>query len=184
MQVPLEIDFRNAERSDQVEEVVRERVEKLKQYFQGIISCRVTLEVPNRTPQYDVLNHRVSIVISVPGEELVVSREPTEHDDFVDIYVAVNGAFDLADRQVKRYSERLRESREPVGDLPVASVTKIFRDEGYGFLMTPEKRKIYFHENSVAHPGFSKLSVGDTVSFVESRGDKGPQASLVTATGR
>lgn len=185
MQVPLKINFRNVERSDQVEAVVHDRVEKLKQYFQDIISCRVTLEVPNRTPQYDVLNHRVSIVIGVPGEEVIVSREPTEHDAFNDIYVTINDAFDSADRQLKNYSERIRDaSRKPREDLPTAIVNKLFTDAGYGFLLTPDERKIYFHENSVSHPGFSKLSIGDTVRFVESLGDDGPQASLVSATGR
>jgi cold shock CspA family protein/ribosome-associated translation inhibitor RaiA len=160
-------------------------IDSTDQNFQDIISCRVTLEVPNRTPQYDVLNHRVSIVISVPGEELVVSREPTEHDGFNDIYVTIRDAFDSADRQLKSYSARLREeSRKPLEDLPFATVSKIFTDEGYGFLLTPDERKIYFHKNSVSHPGFSKLSIGDTVRFVESLGDEGPRASLVTATGR
>lgn len=184
MQVPLEISFRNAERSEPVEAAIRERAEKLKQYFQGIISCRVTLEVPNRTPQYDVLNHRVGIEISVPGEELVVSREPTEHDDFNDIYQTIREAFNAADRQLKDYSGRLRESHKHLEESPYATVNKIFADQGYGFLLTPDEREIYFHKNSVSHPGFSKLSIGDTVRFVESAGDKGPQASLVKATGR
>lgn len=184
MQVPLEITFRNAERSDPVEVVIRERADKLTQYFNNIISCRVTLEVPNRTPQYDVLNHRVSVEISVPGDELIVSREPTEHDDFSDIYLTIRDAFDAAESQLKSYAERLRDPRKPIEDSPFATVNKIFTDEGYGFLLTSDAREIYFHENSVAHPGFSKLNEGDTVRFVESRGDEGPQASLVKATGR
>ncbi|MFA5626882.1 MAG: HPF/RaiA family ribosome-associated protein [Thiohalomonadaceae bacterium] len=184
MQIPLDITFRNAERSEQVEALVRERVDKLNQYFQNIISCRVTLEVPNRTPQYDVLNHRVSIEISVPGEELNVSREPSEHKNFNDIYVTIRDAFDAAEQQLKSYSGRLREPRKIHEDSPRAIVNKIFPNEGYGFLLTPDEREIYFHENSVAHPGFNKLNPGDTVRFVESRGDSGPQASLVKAIDR
>lgn len=184
MQLPLEVTFRNAERSDAVEAAVRERADKLKQYFQRIISCRVTIEVPNRTPQYDVLNHRVSIEISVPGDELVVSREPTKHDDFNDVYITIGDAFDAAERQLQSYAGRLKDSRKPIDEPPHAVVNKIFTDEGYGFLLTPDEREIYFHKNSVSHPGFSKLNEGDTVRFVESRGDKGPQASLVKVTGR
>lgn len=183
MQVPLEINFRNAERSDSVEAAVRERVDKLDHYFQHIISCRVTLEVPNRTPHYDVLNHRVSVEISVPGEELVVSREPNEHEDFNDIYVTIRDAFDAAEQQLRSYSGRLQESRKPRDETPYAIVNKIFADEGYGFLLTPDEREIYFHKNSVSRPGFKKLNKGDTVRFVESLGDEGPQASLVEGLG-
>lgn len=184
MQVSLEIAFRNAERSDAVEAAVRERAEKLNQFFQHIISCRVTLEVPNRTPHYDVLNHRVSIEIKVPGEELVVSSEPNENDNFNDIYVTIRDAFDAAERQLKDYAGRLQETQVSHEPSPYALVDKMFLDKGYGFLMTPDGREIYFHENSVAAPGFDKLALGDTVRFVEARGDDGPQASKVKGLGR
>ena len=184
MQIPLEITFRNAERSDPVEAVVRERVDKLNRYFEHIVGCRVTLEVPNRTPGYDVLNHRVNIEISVPGEDLVVSREPNEHDNFNDIYVTIRDAFDAAERQLKAYAGRLQETRVVLEEPPYAVVNKMFSDKGYGFLMTPDGREIYFHENSVSPPGFDKLNNGDTVRFVEARGDDGPQASLVKGLGR
>lgn len=184
MQVPLEITFRDVERSEPVEAVVRERVDKLSRYFSRIISCKVTLNVPNRTPQYDVRNHQVNIEISVPGEELIVSREPNEHDNFNDIYVTIRDAFDAAEQQLQSYAGRLKEPGKPPDNVPYAVVDRIFRDEGYGFLMTSEGREIYFHENSVAQPGFSKLQEKDAVRFVEARGDKGPQASLVENLGR
>ena len=184
MQVPLELTFRDVERSDQVEAVVRERVDKLGRYFPNIIACRVALEVPNRTPQYDVRNHRVSIEVSVPGEELIVSREPNEHANFSDIYVTIRDAFDAAERQLRGYSDRLRETRKPREEMPYAVINKMFPDEGYGFLTTPDGREIYFHQNSVSKPGFSKLNVGDAVRFVETLGDAGPQASLVEGLGR
>lgn len=184
MQIPLEITFRDVERSEPVEAVVRERAEKLGRYFSRIISCKVTLNVPNRTPQYDVRNHQVNIEISVPGEELIASREPNEHDNFNDIYVTIRDAFDAAEQQLQSYAGRLKEPEKPLDNAPYAVVEKIFRDEGYGFLMTSDGREIYFHENSVSHPGFSKLQEKDAVRFVEARGDKGPQASLVEDLGR
>ncbi len=184
MQVPLKISFRNAERSEPVEVAVRERVDKLSQFFHHIISCRVTLEVPNRTPHYDVLNHRVSIELSVPGDELVVSREPNENENFNDIYVTIRDAFDAAEQQLRSYSGRLQETQVTHEDSPYAIVDKMFLDKGYGFLMTTDGREIYFHENSVSPPGFDKLNKGDTVRFVEALGDEGPQASLVKGLGR
>ncbi len=184
MQIPLEITFRNAERSDPVEVIVRERVDKLGQFFGHIISCRVTLEVPNRTPHYDVLNHRVSIELSVPGEDLVVSREPNENENFNDIYVTIRDAFDAAEKQLRTYVGQLQEARVVQEDSPYATVDKMFLDKGFGFLMTTDGREIYFHENSVSAPGFDKLDIGDTVRFVEALGDEGPQASKVKGLGR
>lgn len=184
MQIPLEVTFRNAERSEPIEEAIRERVDKLNRYFEHIISCRVTVEVPNRTPQYDVLNHRVSVDISVPGEELVVSREPNVNDNFNDIYVTIRDAFDAADQQLRSYAGRLQETRVIQDEKPSAIVEKMFTDKGYGFLLTPDGREIYFHENSVSPPGFDRLKLGDKVRFVESRGDEGPQASLVKGLSR
>ncbi len=184
MQIPLDITFRNAERSDPVEAVVRERVDKLGQIFDHIISCRVTLDVPNRTPNYDVLNHRVNVEINVPGEELVASREPNENDNFNDIYVTIRDAFDAAEQQLRSYAGRLRETQVSHEDSPYAIIDKMFLDKGYGFLMTSDGREIYFHENSVSPPGFDKLNKGDTVRFVEALGDEGPQASLVKGLGR
>ena len=179
MQIPLDITFKNAKRSDPVEAVVRERVDKLGQIFDHIISCRVTLDVPNRTPNYDVLNHRVNVEINVPGEELVASREPNENDNFNDIYVTIRDAFDAAEQQLRSYAGRLRETQVSHEDSPYAIIDKMFLDKGYGLLITPDGREIYFHENSVSPPGFDKLNKGDTVRFVEALGDEGPQASLV-----
>ncbi|HZJ96005.1 MAG TPA: HPF/RaiA family ribosome-associated protein [Thiopseudomonas sp.] len=185
MQIPLEVTFRNAERSEPIEEAIRDRVDKLNRYFEHIISCRVIVEVPNRTPQYDVLNHRVSVDISVPGEELVVSREPNKNDNFNDIYVTIRDAFDAAEQQLRGYAGRIQETRVlPTDEKPTAVVEKMFMDKGYGFLLTTDGREIYFHENSVSPPGFDRLNIGDTVRFVESRGDEGPQASLVKSLAR
>jgi cold shock CspA family protein len=63
---------------------------------------------------------------------------------------------------------------------PHARVTKLFPEEGFGFLETPDGREIYFHENSVLDSGFSALEIGTEVQFVEELGDKSPQATTVT----
>jgi cold shock CspA family protein len=60
-----------------------------------------------------------------------------------------------------------------------AVVTKLFRDEGYGFIKTREGRDIYFHRNSVLHHDFDRLTIGTAVRFEEEEGEKGPQATSV-----
>ncbi len=44
VQQPLQITFRDIPHSENVEIVVREKAEKLDQYFEKIMSCRVMIE--------------------------------------------------------------------------------------------------------------------------------------------
>ncbi len=67
---------------------------------------------------------------------------------------------------------------------PHARVARLFPEEGYGFLETPDRREIYFHRDSVLHEGFERLQIGTEVSFIEAEGKKGPQASTVKLAGR
>jgi len=59
----------------------------------------------------------------------------------------------------------------------------LFPKQDYGFLETPDGREIYFHRNSVLHPGFDRLEIGTEVRFVEELGQEGPQASTVAIVG-
>jgi cold shock CspA family protein len=56
--------------------------------------------------------------------------------------------------------------------------------EGYGFIESSEGVELYFHRNSVLKASFEKLAVGTEVSFVEEKGDRGPQAAVVRIVGR
>ena len=46
MKLELQVTFRDMERSDAVEAEIRRRVEKLEEFFDRIMSCRVTVETP------------------------------------------------------------------------------------------------------------------------------------------
>ena len=67
---------------------------------------------------------------------------------------------------------------------PTATVARLDPAGEYGFLETGDGREIYFHRNSVLDAGFSRLTVGSRVSFVEEAGEKGPQASTVKLLGK
>ncbi len=67
---------------------------------------------------------------------------------------------------------------------PPATVARLDRGGGFGFLATADGREIYFHRNSVLDDGFEKLDAGMRVAFAEEQGEKGPQASTVRISGK
>ena len=112
MQTPVHIAFHGIDKSDALESRIRTKVEKLEQYFDRITSCRVTVERHHRSKtienQKDQPFH-VSIFLGVPGDELVVKRDPKDKDalkDHEDVQVALRDAFDSMERQLKEYVRR------------------------------------------------------------------------------
>lgn len=102
MQIPLQITIRGIEHSDALETHIRDKAEKLDEFFDRIMSCRVVVEVPhkhhNQGKQFNV-----RIDVSVPGSEIVVNRDHAE-----DVYVALRDAFDAAKRQLEDYARKIR----------------------------------------------------------------------------
>jgi len=183
MQVPLQVSFRHMEHSQTIEELIREKVAKLDASPDHIMGCRVVVEPAGKHHEHGNL-YEVRIDITVPGEEIAVTREPSEHTEYKDIQVAIRDAFDSARRRLEDYVRRRRGAVKALETAPHARVSKLFPDEGYGFLSTPDGREIYFHRHSVLHEGFEHLQIGTEVAFVEEDGTKGPQASTVRPVGR
>ena len=78
MQTPLQIAFRNFERSEAIAAKIEERANKLESFCDGIIGCRVTVEALHKHHRQG--NHyHVRVTVTVPGAELVADREPDEH---------------------------------------------------------------------------------------------------------
>jgi cold shock CspA family protein/ribosome-associated translation inhibitor RaiA len=182
MQLPLEIEFRNMERSDVVEADIRRHAEKLERFFDRITSCRVVFETPHQHHRQGNLYH-VRIVLSVPGRELVVDREPAEHHAHEDAHVTVRDAFNAMRRQLEDYVREVRGEVKTHHLSPRGKVVRLVPDKGYGFIETPDGRTLYFHRNALLGDTFEELSHGMEVRFHEEAGDKGPQASSVRITG-
>jgi cold shock CspA family protein len=183
MKLPVQISFRNMERSPAVEELVRKKAAKLDQFFDRIMSCRVIVEVPHRRHE-EGNQYLVRIDLTVPGGEIAVNRESPEHTEYRDIAVALRDAFDSARRKLEEYARVRRNEVKENARTPRAKVSKLFPEDGYGFLETAEGRQLYFHSHSVPQNAFARLAIGDEVTFVEKEGEKGPQASTVKPVGR
>lgn len=176
---PVQISYRGIEPSEAITRAIEDRARKLETFFDKIESCTVVVEAPHQHHRQGNLYH-VRVRLTVPGEELVISRDPEEHAPHEDAYLAVNDAFKEATRQLEDYVRRRRgRVKHHVGP-PHGRVARIFKEDGYGFLESEDGREIYFHQNSVLGGAFERLEPGTEVRFAEEEGEKGPQASTVT----
>ncbi len=184
MEIPVQVTFRNMDPSPAVEARIRERVDRLGRFGNRLLGFRVVVEAPHRHHHQGKLFH-VRIDASIRGGEVVVSRDHGDNHAHEDVYVAIRDAFDALRRRLQEHFERRRgHVKRPAESRPVARVSRIFPDEGYGFLDTPDGRQVYFDQRAVQGGGFAALEVGERVSFVEEEGEKGPQAAEVVRVGR
>ena len=100
---PIEIIFRNLDRSAAIEDEARRRLEKLNHFYNRIQSCRLTIELEGKHHTQG-RNFDVRIDMSVPGEELVVSHAHRNED----VYVALKDATASAKRRLEEFAEKHR----------------------------------------------------------------------------
>ena len=182
MQIPVEISFRGLPRWEKAEAEVREHAAELERFFDRITSCRVLIEAPHQHRQKGQIYH-VRVDLTVPGKEIVVKRDPSEHREHEDLYLAIRDAFRAARRQLQDYVRERRGLVKAHETPPHGRITKLFPEEGYGFLETPEGEEVYFHRNAVLDD-FQELAVGSEVRFTEEPGERGPQATSLRLVGR
>ena len=103
MTVPIQITWRHIDQSDAIETAIREKAEKLGNYYDRIQNCRVMVEAPHAHKHKGKLYH-IRLDITVPGKEIVVKRDPSAHGAHEDIYVVIRDAFDAARRQLQDHA--------------------------------------------------------------------------------
>jgi ribosomal subunit interface protein len=182
---PVEIAFRNVDRSDAVEANIREKIARLEQFFDRIHYIRVTVEAVHRRGHKGRL-YGVNVTVGVPGKDVVVSRTgPLDHAH-EDVYVAVRDAFQATTRRLEDHVRKGRHDVKTHAAPLHGKVARLFPYEGYGFVAAPDGLEVYFHKNSVVEGTFDGLEVGAEVRFVlaENESLKGPQASTVKPVGK
>jgi cold shock CspA family protein len=179
MQLPLQITFHELAHSNAMAAYVQKHALKLDTFYDRIMQCRVAIEAPHRHPPGARANvYRVRIALSVPRDEIVVSRE-VEGSSRMDIYAALDAAFDDVQRRLQDHVRRVRGDVKRHDRAQHGIVSKLFAYEGYGFLLDEDGDEIYFHRNSVLHHGFDRMQRGSRVRFTEATGDDGVHASTV-----
>lgn len=177
MKVPLELTYKDIEKTEPIDLLIREQATKLEKYFDNIISCRVALERPQGIGN----PYGIRIIVRIPPErELVVRQDAAEGDRFEPLPTLIREAFSRMQRQLKKERDQLRgEVKAHPEQEATALVTQLFPEQGYGFLRTVDDQEVYFHRNSVLNGDFDRLEIGTGVRFQPEQGDKGLQASTV-----
>ena len=201
MLIPTQITFRGLAHSDALEADIRERVGWLEQFYDGIVGCRVLVEIPHRH-RHDGRHFHIRIEMTVPGgAPIVVSHEPSLHGPLKDVEeaehrkdseiegvlrygrVAVHQAFDVARRLLQDFAREQRGTVKTHEAQTHGRVSKLRPQEDHGFIEVDD-RQVYFTRASVLDNAFDELVVGTPVAFVEQKGEKGPQASTVRVLGK
>src|SRR5437868_4376620 len=146
MQSTLKITSRDFALPDWLDAEIREKAAKLERYCNDLIDCEVAIHAPVGHHQKGG-PYNVRIDMQVTGVELAVSNQTAEN-----LQAAVRDAFAAAQRQLEDHSRKLQREIKRHDAEPIARVARIFAEGGYGFIVTPEGREIYFHRNSVLEP--------------------------------
>jgi cold shock CspA family protein len=151
------------------------RVEGLAKGHDDLIDLRIT---GRRSGHHQHGDQEIRITCQARGRELVAARIRP------DLGLALNECMDAFEREVHRMREKRRDmSRRGVPEPPeLGVVDRIFRAEGYGFILTDSGEQVYFHHNAVKEGlDFERLQEADRVALNFEAGEKGPQATTVSA---
>jgi putative sigma-54 modulation protein len=96
----VEVHFHGIEKSDAVEQRVRDKVAKLQSHFERMTSCRVGIEATQRTAQKPKV-YQIKIEIGMPQRKaIVVTHERVGSHANEELSLAIRDAFEAALRKV------------------------------------------------------------------------------------
>lgn len=129
MKVPLEITYRDVDKTDAIESLVHEKVAKLEEVCNYISSCHIAIEKIHDRPRSGS-PYRVRIDMTVPpGHELVAERNPGESAQYDPLDAVIRDAFNAARRQLQELNQRQRKRVKTHEDQETtAIVTKVHSD--------------------------------------------------------
>ncbi|GAB4169483.1 MAG: ribosome-associated translation inhibitor RaiA [Rhodocyclaceae bacterium] len=175
MSVPLQITVREFPHSEALDAAIREKVEKLAEFYPHIMGCRVVVEIPHKH-KHQGRFFNVRLDITVPGSELVINRDLHE-----DPNVALRDAFGAARRRLEDFGRVQRGDVKAHAPAERGRIVRLDAEAGFGFIETAGERELYFSRDNVIQPDFAELTVGTEVQFIEEAGAEGFQAKRVSA---
>jgi len=168
MQIPLQVTYRHVEKTEAIESLVQEKVQKLQQVCSQLNSCRVAIERAQVHPDSgSPFSVRIDMTVP-PHHELCVTKSPDVGKQYVPLDAVIRDAFDAARHRLAELNERQHDHM--VKDRPeqeaIAIVTALYPEQGYGILKSLEGDEVYFNRNSIVNGDFDRLKIGTGVQCV------------------
>jgi ribosome-associated translation inhibitor RaiA len=112
--LPLRLAVHHTDLPPDVRADIQRRVVRLQRWYPRIISCRVTIEVPQRRRRTDRELYRARLALSVPQGIITIDRQPRQTLD-----TALDDVFGAARRRLLDYARRWRVHRVPAEEATV-----------------------------------------------------------------
>ncbi|WP_089943899.1 HPF/RaiA family ribosome-associated protein [Candidatus Entotheonella palauensis] len=170
----LQIEARNVDLTPEWKTEIENRVSKLHTGHNDLIHGRVTL-TKNLHHHQTRNGVEALIVISLSGRHTITARksEKTFEEAIRAAFAALQ--IELRKYREKRASKEIRESSPPLRGV----ISKLFPQQGYGFILQEGGGEVYFHRHAVHGLSFEELEDGIEVAFNVEEGERGPQATTV-----
>lgn len=170
----LEIESRNVTMTPRWRTEAEARMADLQTGHNDLIHGRVTLSKN--------LHHKKAknvaealVVITLVGRHTITARK--EHKTFEE---AIRAAFFAVAIKLKKFREKRASKEIRIPHLPLRGViSKLFPNEGYGFILEDGGGEVYFHKNALHGLDFAKIEEGMEVAMNVEPGEKGLQATTV-----
>jgi putative sigma-54 modulation protein len=108
MTTEVEVHFHGIEKSDAIEQRVREKVAKLRKHFERMTSCRVGIEAPQRSTPQKPKVYQIKIEIGMPRRKpVVITHERVGSRASEELCLAIRDAFEAAVRKVDGTAARI-----------------------------------------------------------------------------
>lgn len=176
VRMELKVEGLNLKVRNSWREKIEEEQDRLERHHAGLVhNLRITIE---ETSSHKEGGYEVRLIAGVPNDTVVVKRRG---ESARPILVE---AFDTLGLQLKEHQRKRRQSLKhqdagAAGSAGLGVIKNVSPFESYGFILAADGREVYFHENSLKGLEIDDLSEGDSVTFGETSGDKGPQATWV-----
>lgn len=182
MEKPVQITFKDMERSEFLEQLVRERIARLERFHPHILGCRVVVEIPYRSAEGGKPPLGLTVTVQVPGKPSIVAKGSEERREAKNDHTAmVNRVFEAIQRQLDEAAAILHgEVKQHDADGVAGQVVRLFPEQNYGFVEIKGSPDLYFTRNAVVGD-FDAITVGKLVhvTVATMEGPMGPQASSV-----
>lgn len=123
MTFPIEVEFHHMEEKPEFRKMLIHEARKLERKLDGIKSCHIVMELPYHH-RYVGNPYRVTVEVSLPGSEIIVSRYPSADGKFTDGLAMIRDVFNEIARN---FAECMCGTRATSAGLPVQNFPRHHR---------------------------------------------------------